>query len=851
MSEGNHAFPFFVAGNGTEGSEKPSTDMKKIDRKKVYISEKLNKKLDCIGEYPLTSIEAPIGYGKTKSCMEYLKRSEQYYIWKNISGTDRNICWQQFCDAISMLDVHCAEKLKACGIPDNSAEAELCAEIIAGLHWDSPVIIVLDTMMERMSNSTQYMFEMVARKKIEHLHFVIIGRVRFRNNREELRMKHLLLVIDVFDFMLDRDDIVKYYALCGISIGRGDAERLRRKTDGWIAAIYLTMLHWDQEEGKFNVPDQIYDLFGQTLCRGYTEEQFEFLKRISPFEQFTMDQARTTRQMRDPERILDFMIDSCAFIWKVPDTNVYHINRLYRTYLLNMLEQGDYELRKKAYKNAADWFFHNKAYSKASTYYYKSGDFDSMIRAFSLDKGEHLKASDLYYMRNAYEACSEETQKKDFYSQMIYARQLAMCGRLEERDVVLSGIDGIGILSDQQEDRDLYEGEYQLLCSFLHYNDSERRDICLKNAAQKMAKTSGQVGRMSLFTFGSPSILFLYHNRAGELDRELVNYTGMRDCYYKLTDNNGRGSEYLFEAEIQFNRGNLEKADILSHKAGTVAARYQQTGTGICAYFLQTRICILKGEAEKGMKYLEKITEVAAEVDKRVYSETAELCESYIFALFNQLKYVADWVARGEFLSFGKNALYRPAEDFAGIIYARILLGRGEYSKYLGMADEQIESAERANNIVAQIYHHIYCASAYYKLSIKDLARDSLKKAIKLAVKDELVMPFVENGKILQDPFSSLKLNEEESVFANQCMKLYAKYEKNLNVLLRTGGDTALNVLTRREREISLLVAEGKTNKQIAGELNIAEITVKKCLSNIYSRLGIPNRASLIKAMIS
>ena len=43
----------------------------------------------------------------------------------------------------------------------------------------------------------------------------------------------------------------------------------------------------------------------------------------------------------------------------------------------------------------------------------------------------------------------------------------------------------------------------------------------------------------------------------------------------------------------------------------------------------------------------------------------------------------------------------------------------------------------------------------------------------------------------------------------------------------------------------------GYINKQIAGELNIAEITVKKCLSNIYARLGIPNRASLIKKLIT
>ena len=65
--------------------------------------------------------------------------------------------------------------------------------------------------------------------------------------------------------------------------------------------------------------------------------------------------------------------------------------------------------------------------------------------------------------------------------------------------------------------------------------------------------------------------------------------------------------------------------------------------------------------------------------------------------------------------------------------------------------------------------------------------------------------------------------------------------------MLKEGDESPLNLLTKREQEIAMLVAEGKTNMEIAKQLNVAEITIKKSLSNIYTRLGINNRASLSK----
>jgi DNA-binding CsgD family transcriptional regulator len=51
---------------------------------------------------------------------------------------------------------------------------------------------------------------------------------------------------------------------------------------------------------------------------------------------------------------------------------------------------------------------------------------------------------------------------------------------------------------------------------------------------------------------------------------------------------------------------------------------------------------------------------------------------------------------------------------------------------------------------------------------------------------------------------------------------------------------------TGREREIVDLLMQGKTNRQIAQELGIAEATVKKHLHHVFRKLGVRSRALLI-----
>lgn len=50
--------------------------------------------------------------------------------------------------------------------------------------------------------------------------------------------------------------------------------------------------------------------------------------------------------------------------------------------------------------------------------------------------------------------------------------------------------------------------------------------------------------------------------------------------------------------------------------------------------------------------------------------------------------------------------------------------------------------------------------------------------------------------------------------------------------------------LSARETEVLRLVADGRTNKQVADDLVVSEHTVARHLSNIYTKLGVGSRAA-------
>ncbi len=87
-------------------------------------------------------------------------------------------------------------------------------------------------------------------------------------------------------------------------------------------------------------------------------------------------------------------------------------------------------------------------------------------------------------------------------------------------------------------------------------------------------------------------------------------------------------------------------------------------------------------------------------------------------------------------------------------------------------------------------------------------------------------------------------ISQGKSFFSPKVSRILA--EDYVRVLKQKGAVDTYDLLTSREREILQLLAEGKTNKEMATALNISPYTVETHRGHILQKLNLHNSAELV-----
>ncbi|MHB1128036.1 MAG: response regulator transcription factor [Bacillota bacterium] len=66
------------------------------------------------------------------------------------------------------------------------------------------------------------------------------------------------------------------------------------------------------------------------------------------------------------------------------------------------------------------------------------------------------------------------------------------------------------------------------------------------------------------------------------------------------------------------------------------------------------------------------------------------------------------------------------------------------------------------------------------------------------------------------------------------------------NMADQSAGNPSLEQLTSQEKKVLTLIAEAKTNQEIADELFLSEKTVRNYVSNIFKKLDFANRSQAV-----
>lgn len=822
--------------------------MPRYKDKTPYMRKAMVQALSKMWEYPLTVVEAPMGYGKTTAVKEYLSGSEAEVLWQTLNDDSTTGFWNGLSRLLGKLDPMAAERLEGLGVPSNSAFLAEAVRIMGSMEFSPRTVLVLDDYHLLASGDIDSLIELLAKSDIANFHVVIVSRSVFGENTTELVLKGYCCVINKSSFELSRAEIVEYCRLNGVRLSTEEADFLVAYTEGWISAVYLCILGFQQDQ-RFERQASLYELIEKVVYRRCSAEVQEFLLGLCIFDSFSSRQAEAMWNLGNAEALLRRLMAGNAFIRYDQASQTYYMHNIFTGYLRRIFDRQGLARQQAAWQAAGKWHASIGEYSQAMDCFYRAADFDSLLTAVEVDKGNSITNEHKDRVIRYFNECPAEIKLGHPWACLIYAMNLFLFNELElftQQCEKLAGY--IEALPAAEPAKARLAGELELLCGFSKYNSITGMSQHHQRAGELLKGPSVFIDRNGSWTFGSPSVLYMFYRESGQLEQEVAEIVAAMPHYYRLTAGHGSGAEAVMQAEWYYHTGDFENAEIVAHKALYVARAQDQMAMVLCALFLQMRLAVLRGD---GAYVADLLGQTRLEIKERglyLYVHTWDLCEGFIAAWLNQADKIPAWIVKGDLLD---STIGFPSCAFFNIIWGKALLLGGQYRKLSGLTEEFVGMASVFPNLLGQVYAYIYAAAAKFKLGRHVDALETLRKALAVAAPDQVIVPFVENGAYLAAMLGALAKEGHYPEFIGRIVALIPLFAKNREAMsAAVSRRDNRPLLSEREAAIAELVADGLSNRTIGETLHIAEVTVKKALQSIFAKWGIESRTALAKIII-
>jgi len=194
-------------------------------------------------------------------------------------------------------------------------------------------------------------------------------------------------------------------------------------------------------------------------------------------------------------------------------------------------------------------------------------------------------------------------------------------------------------------------------------------------------------------------------------------------------------------------------------------------------------------------------------------------------------------------------------DSYALITKAKAYIALGEYRNAATLLESLTLTMQKENRVLDTVECLANGAIVCELLGSGELAAAKLEQALLLAQEYGYVRVFADCGKqlfhliiryakesrvheSLSDQYIK-KITQAAKIYSTLCPSLYES---------KKGGEDTPGELTQSELQVLQLLDQGKTNKDIAGELHVSNSTVKFHLSNIFEKLEATNRVEAIKS---
>lgn len=811
----------------------------KISLNSIYISERLQKSLQPVSNSALTAITAPMGYGKTTAVNWYLSRlakdSQALLIRISIYSQNLSIFWKSVQNAFSFAGLNFLENYDC---PEDEASAGFLTEILCYQleKCENCYIFIDDFHLLKDDQAATFLCRMAGRIP-ENVHLIVASRNHFISDDWIVRLGGRLHRIEIEDLRLNSGELSAYIRRCGTSLTDSQLEQLLKSSEGWFAAVYLNLCSFSKSGELPGKTSDIYQMFSASMLNPLPEDRKEFLSAMGLADEFTEEMAEFITKREDVHQILKMLTRQNAFVTCLNDGQTYRFHHMMKECAFRAFRTLDDSRQAFYYERYGAWYEKHGAYIHALSAYRRNQNFAAILRVVQKDAGILLASLKPEEVLEVLNRCPVSVLKEYPLAILVLMRCMFnwknIPKMLELKELLLASIREHPKLSE--EERGNLLGECDLIQSFLMYNDISRMSQFHRSASEKMTRPAISIRSDGGWTFGSPSVLMMFHRKSGDLDKELEEMNQCMPHYYKITNGHGQGAETIMSAEAHFMRGNFVDAHIALEKAYTQIQGNGQESIALCCDFLAQRLSICM-DIKMRNTFEERRKELLQGHNTTWVNIFDSTC-AYYYAVTGQTERIpalfgAHMLSTVNFLA--------PGRPMMEMIENQVYLAQGEYSKVIGRSESILAMCQALHYDLVALHVQIQLLAANWKLGKTEQALDLLRRSLSQAFPDGILMPFVENYPYIEELLKGSFFGINEN-FLFRITRMGKEWEMRCDQLKKEEAyPPVFKVLSDRELEITELMAKHMSNKEIAQSLFLSEGTVKQYINQIYSKLQIP-----------
>jgi LuxR family maltose regulon positive regulatory protein len=357
----------------------------------TVLRSSLVERLARSGAYPVVSVVAPAGYGKTTLLSQWAERSGLAFAWVSVDEADNDpkVLLSYVAAALDAVEPIDERVFDALASPVSSVPGSVVPRLgRAFSSMTSPVVLVLDDVHVLRNLECRSALSVLADHVPDGSQLAFAGRAQPPLRVARLRAEGKILEIGPRDLSFAREEASSLLRNAGLALAEDDVAELHERTEGWPAGLYLAALYL--REGGPLATAAISFGGDDRLVSDYLES--EFLSRISLRQRAFLTRTAVLERMCGPlcEAVLDTG-GSAAVLADLAGANVllvpldrrgewYRYHHLFRDMLLAELDRREPGLIPVLRRRAARWCLDNSMPEAALEYCMAAGDVDGAAR---------------------------------------------------------------------------------------------------------------------------------------------------------------------------------------------------------------------------------------------------------------------------------------------------------------------------------------------------------------------------------------------------------------------------------------------------------------------------------------